>query len=74
MGSKLVLDFLPTTDFGLIPKLCGYMFTDHYSNHKRGNLPRRNTNKPWDYDKAEVRNTNDFHSASKIYHSADLQE
>lgn len=74
MGSNLVLDSPPTTDFGLIPKLCGRMITDHYSNHKRGNLSRRNTNKSWNCDRAEVCNNNDIHSASKIYRSADLQE
>lgn len=68
MGSKLVLGFLPTTDFGLIPKRCGYMFTDHYSNHKRGNLSRRNRNKPWNMTEQKC-NTNDSHSARKIYHS-----
>lgn len=49
------------------------MLIHHYS-HKRGNSSRKTRTKPWIYDRAEVCNSNDFHSASEIYQQAALQD
>lgn len=68
------LTFHPLLIWGWSQNTADIMFIHHYSDHKRGNLSRRNRKKHWIYDRAEVCNTSDFHSAGEIYHSADLQD
>lgn len=68
------LIFYPLLGLGWSQNTGDIIFIPHYNYCKRENLSTRNRDKPWIYDRAEVCNINDFHSAGEIYYSAELQE